>query len=68
MAKLTTEQVAFLERLKECVEEGEYAFKPFHEEFADSMVERFSQYGANTIISSRQWEILTEIGELIGYF
>lgn len=66
MAKeLTPEENAWLQKLEASVDRYWDELTAFEKRFLEDTLERFRRYGARTIITVRQWVILTAISEKI---
>ena len=65
MKELTPEETAWLDRIKKHIDLNWDDLKPFHQKFAEDLLERYAQYGKRTMISAKQWEVITEISEKI---
>jgi hypothetical protein len=62
---LTDEQCARLERLEKSFSSSRDGLTPWEEEFLGDVLLSFRQFGDRTIISPKQWSIITRILEKI---
>ena len=62
---LTQEEKAWLIRLESSVDKYWDELTDFEKKFLETLLERFRQYGMKTIVSPKQWEIITRISEKI---
>jgi len=62
---LTIEEYDWLKKMRPAVDEHWDELTGFEKQFIESLLQRFDQYGMRTMISQKQWEIVTAISEKV---
>ena len=62
---LTDKECAWLERIQKEIDKTWDDLSSWEQKFTEDLLERFRRYGDRTLISKRQWEIITRISEKI---
>jgi hypothetical protein len=62
---LSQDEHDWLVRLKTAVDQHWDELTAFEQKFAEDLLERFRQWGVNTRISPKQWEIIAGISEKV---
>ena len=62
---LTDKECAWMERIEKEVDKVWDDLTPWEQKFIESLLERFKHFGDKTMISPKQWEIITRISEKI---
>lgn len=65
MQGLTLPEFDWLQRIEIEVDKVWNDLTPWERKFTEDILEKFRLYGMKTMISPKQWEILTEISEKI---
>ena len=62
---LTKNEYAWLQKIESKIDFAWDDLNSFQLSFIELMIERFHRHGRNTIISPKQWDVITEISESI---
>ncbi|MCX5822399.1 MAG: hypothetical protein NTY86_02535 [Deltaproteobacteria bacterium] len=62
---LTDKECAWLERIEKEVDKVWGDLTPWEQKFIEDLLEKFKRFGDRTMISPKQWEIITRISEKI---
>lgn len=62
---LSDKDCARMERIEKEIDKVWDDLTPWEQKFIENMLEKFKRYGDRTMISPKQWEILTRISEKI---
>lgn len=62
---LTDKECAWMERIEQQIDRAWDDLTPWEQKFIEDILEKFKRYGAKTMISPKQWEIITRISEKI---
>lgn len=64
-AGLSDKECAWMERIEKEVDKVWDDLTPWEQKFIEDMLEKFKRFGDRTMISPKQWEIITRISEKI---
>ena len=62
---LTPEEYKWISFLKATIDSAWDELNDFEKKFIEDIIERFNKYSMKTIITKKQWDILTRISEKI---
>jgi len=65
MPALTQKEFDWLQKIEREVDKAWDDLSPWEQKFIEDMLEKFRRYGIQTMISPKQWEIITRISEKI---
>lgn len=60
---LNSKEIDWLEKLEKNIDANWDDLSPWEKKFMEDILERFRRYGEKTVISPRQWAIITEISD-----